>query len=404
MYYKNNNLYIEKINSQSLSKKIKTPFYCYSYDKLKNNINIFKKNFNSFNPLICFSVKSNNNLGILKIIKNFGLGADVVSKGELLRALKAGIKPEKIVFSGVGKTVDEITFAIKKNILLINAESESELKAIQKIALKMNKIINIGLRLNPNIDAKTLKKISTGRGEDKFGISEKDLIKILKKYKNLSNVNIKCLSVHIGSQILDYKPYLKMIKVIEKIIYKTKHNFEFIDLGGGMGIDYNLNSKKLNYKKYNDAIKNFLKRYQVKIIFEPGRSIIGNTAALFTKIIYIKTSRKKKFIILDSGMNDFMRPALYGSEHRVIPAKKRKIISKKIHDFVGPVCETTDRFLSLKKYQMLKENDILAICDVGAYGIVLASNYNLRPKPTEVIINKSKMKIISKRENIYKIV
>ena len=404
MYYRNNNLYIEKVNARSISKQIGTPFYCYSFDKLKNNIYKFKKNFNNIDPLICFSVKSNNNLSILKVIKGFGLGADVVSKGELLRALKAGISPNKIVFSGVGKTADEINFAVQKKILLINAESENELKIIKKIANKKNKKIDIGLRLNPNIDARTLKKISTGRNEDKFGISEKDLIKLLNKYKNLSNVNIKCLSVHIGSQILDHRPYSKMINVIDNVINKTKYNFEYVDLGGGMGIDYNLNRKSLDYRKYNEVIKKFLKRHKVKIIFEPGRSIIGNTAALVTKIIYVKTSKKKNFVILDTGMNDFMRPALYGSSHRIIPIKKNKAMVKKIHDFVGPICETTDKFLSLNKYQKIKENDFLAICDVGAYGMVLASNYNLRLKPVEVLVNNSNFKIISKKENIKKLV
>ncbi len=404
MFYRNNNLYIEKINAQSISKQIETPFYCYSYDKLKNNIYKFKNDFNDINPLICFSVKSNNNLSILKVIKSFGLGADVVSKGELLRALKAGINPNKIVFSGVGKTADEINFAVQKKILLINAESENELKIIKKIAKTKNKIIDVGLRLNPNIDAKTLKKISTGRNEDKFGISEKDLIKLLNKYKNLSNVNIKCLSVHIGSQILDHRPYSKMINVIDNIINKTKYNFEYIDLGGGMGIDYNLDGKNLDYRKYTKVIKKFLKRHKVKIIFEPGRSIIGNTAALVTKVIYVKTSKRKNFVILDSGMSDFMRPALYGSAHRIIPIKKNKTIVKKIHDFVGPICETTDKFLSLNKYQKIKENDFLAICDVGAYGIVLSSNYNLRLKPAEVMVNNSNFKIISKKENIKKLV
>ncbi len=404
MQYKNKNLYIENINAHSLAKKIDTPFYCYSFDKLKRNIDEFKKNFSTINPLICFSVKSNNNLNILRIIKNFGLGADIVSRGELLRALKAGIKPEKIVFSGVGKTADEISFAIEKKILLINAESENEVKAIQKIAKRKRKKVNIGLRLNPNIDARTLGKISTGRNEDKFGITDKNLIKILNKFKNSSNINIKCLSVHIGSQILDHRPYLKMIKVIDNIIEKTKYKFDYIDLGGGMGIDYNLNSKKLNYKKYNLIIKKFLKKNKVKIIFEPGRSIIGNVAVLISKVIYVKLSSRKNFIILDSAMNDFMRPALYGSSHRIIPAKKNQSIVKKVHDFVGPICETTDSFLSLKKYQKLNENDILAICDVGAYGIVLASNYNLRTKPAEVMVSKSSFKIISRRENINKLV
>ena len=403
MKYRNNNLYVENINIRSLSNKISTPFYCYSFDRLKNNINEFKKNFSKINPLICFSVKSNNNLNILKIIKNFGLGADVVSKGELLRALKAGIKPQKIVFSGVGKTPDEISFAIQKKILLINAESENELKIIQKIAYKKKKKIDVGLRLNPNIDAKTLRKISTGRNEDKFGISDKNFVKLLKKFRNSKNINIKCLSVHIGSQILDYQPYSKMVSVIDSIIKKTKYKFDYIDLGGGMGIDYHGNSKKLDYQKYSLVIKNFLKKHKVKIIFEPGRSIIGNTGSLISKVIYVKSSSKKNFVILDSAMNDFMRPALYGSYHRIIPAIKNNTVIKKIHDFVGPICETTDSFLSLTKYQKVNENDVLAICDTGAYGIVLASNYNLRTKPVEIMINKSNFKVISKKENINKI-
>ncbi len=404
MYYKQNSLFIENVSARSISNRINTPFYCYSVNKLKNNIREFKKNFSSINPLICFSVKSNNNLNILKIIKNFGLGADVVSKGELLRVLKAGIKPEKIVFSGIGKTFEEINFAIKKKILLINAESENEIKVIQKISKEKKKKINIGLRLNPNIDAKTLKKISTGRNEDKFGISEKDLIKLIDKYKYSSSIKIKCLSVHIGSQILNYQPYIKMINVIDKIISRTKHNFEYVDLGGGMGINYELNSKKLDYKKYKIAIKKFLKKHAVKIIFEPGRSIIGNAASLITKVIYVKSSSKKNFVIVDAAMNDFMRPALYGASHRIIPLKKNKKVIKKIHDFVGPICETTDKFLTLKKYQKINENDFLAICDVGAYGIVLSSNYNLRTRPSEVLVNNSYFKLISKTEKLIKIV
>ena len=404
MRYNKHRLFIEKVNAQSIAKKIDTPFYCYSFNKLKTNINNFKKNFNKIDPLICFSVKSNNNLYILRIIKKFGLGADVVSKGELLRALKAGISPNKIVFSGVGKTKEEINFAIDKKILLINAESEDEINVINKIAIKKKKKVNVGLRLNPNIDAKTLKKISTGRNEDKFGVPEKIFLKIIKKFNSSSTINIRCLSVHIGSQILDHKPYLRMIRVIENIIKKSKNKFDYIDLGGGMGIDYGLNSKKLNYKKYSSSIESLLKKYKVKFIFEPGRSIIGDTAYLITKVIYVKSSTKKNFIILDSAMNDFMRPALYGSLHRIIPTVKNNKILKKVHDFVGPICETTDRFLTLKKYQQLKENDTLAICDVGAYGIVLASNYNLRPKPAEVLINNSNLKIISKRENINKII
>jgi len=195
-----------------------------------------------------------------------------------------------------------------------------------------------------------------------------------------------------------------MMNVIDGIIKKTNFKFEYIDLGGGMGIEYNKNSKKLNYKKYRLIIKKFLRRHKVKIIFEPGRSIVGNTGILISKVIYLKSSGNKNFVIMDAAMNDFMRPALYGSKHQIVPAKKNRTIIKKIHDFVGPICETTDIFLSVPSYQKIKENDTMAICDVGAYGIVLASNYNLRTKPAEILINKSNIKIISKKENLKKII
>ena len=404
MNFKNNKLYIENIEATKIARKFGTPSYCYSLNRLKNNIRNFKNNFKSIKPLICFSVKSNSNLQILKEIKKSAMGADVVSKGELIIALKAGIHPKKIVFSGVGKTFDEIKFAIEKNILLINAESESEIKEIEKIAKTKKKKINIGLRLNPNIDAKTLKKISTGKNEDKFGVVESNFLKILKKFRDSKYLYIKCLSIHIGSQIIDYRPYAKMISIVQNTIKKSKHKFDFVDLGGGMGIKYNNKSKLLNYKKYNLIIKKFLKKNNVKIIFEPGRSIIGDTAVLLTKIIYIKAIKKKNFIILDAAMNDLIRPALYGAKHQIIPLKRNNKIINKIHDFVGPICESTDKFLSLKKYQKLNEKEILGICDVGAYGMVLASNYNLRTKASEIMVNKSSLRVILKRQKLNNII
>ena len=404
MNFKKNKLYIENIEAKNIARKFGTPSYCYSLNRLKNNILNFKNNFKSIKPLICFAVKSNSNLQILKEIRKAGIGADVVSKGELAIALKAGINPKKIVFSGIGKTFDEIKFAIEKNILLINTESESEIKEIENIAKTKKKKIDIGLRLNPNIDAKTLKKISTGKNEDKFGVAESNFLKILKKFKNSKYLNIKCLSVHIGSQITDYRPYAKMINVVQNTIKKSKHKFDFIDLGGGMGIKYSNKSNSLNYKKYNLIIKKFLKKNNVKIVFEPGRSIIANTAILLSKIIYIKTTKNKNFIILDAAMNDLMRPALYGSVHQIIPIKKNNRIINKTHDFVGPICESTDKFLSLKKYQKLNEKEILAICDVGAYGMVLSSNYNLRTKASEIMVNKSSLRVILKRQKLNNII
>jgi diaminopimelate decarboxylase len=398
MKYINKKLTIEKTNFQKIANKYGTPLYCYSYTKLKENIINFKKNFNSFSPLICFAIKSNTNLNLLKEIKKFGLGADVVSVGELIMALKAGINPNKIVFSGVGKTSEEINFAIKKKILLINAESFSEIKEINKIAKSKRQKVSIGIRLNPNTDAKTLNQISTGKKENKFGVNKNTFYKIINFCKNSNHIDLKCLSVHIGSQILDYRPYEKMLRTVSIILKKVNHNFEFIDLGGGMGIAYSNNDKKLNYKKYNIAILKFLKNHNTKIIFEPGRSIIGNTGTLITKVIYIKDSERKKFIILDAAMNDLMRPALYGAIHKTLPIIKSNKISKKIYEFVGPICESTDRFLTLNKFQELKEKDLIAICDVGAYGMSLSSNYNLRLKPAEILIKGSKVKVIKKRQ------
>ncbi|MDB9825660.1 diaminopimelate decarboxylase [Candidatus Pelagibacter sp.] len=400
MKYINKRLLIENIKVQDIAKKFGTPTYCYSYKQLRENINSFKKSFKTFSPLICFAVKSNTNVNLIKEIKKFGLGADVVSMGELMMALKAGINPKKIVFSGVGKTTAEITYAINKNILLINAESKSEINEIERIARSKNKIINVGLRLNPNTDAKTLSQISTGKKENKFGVNEKIFYEIIKYSKSSKYINVKCLSVHIGSQILDYKPYEKMLKTIDRTIRKCNHKFEYIDLGGGMGISYKKNEKKLNYKKYNIAIKQFLKNHKSKIIFEPGRSIVGNIGLLISKVIYIKESSKKDFIILDAAMNDLMRPALYGANHKISPSIKINKISKKTYEFVGPICESTDKFTTLKNFQKLKEKDFVVMSEVGAYGMSLSSNYNLRPKPAEILIKGSKINIIKKRQKL----
>ena len=398
MKYINKKLTIEKINLQKIANKFGTPFYSYSYSKMRENINSFKRNFKSISPLICFAVKSNTNINIIREIKKFGLGADVVSLGELMMALKAGINPNKIVFSGVGKKSDEIGFAIDKKILLINAESLSEIKEINRLAKIKNKKIRIGVRLNPNTDAKTLSQISTGKKENKFGVNKDTFYEIINYCKNSKNIDLKCLSVHIGSQILDNRPYEKMLKTVSQILRKTNHKFEFIDLGGGMGISYSDKNKKLNYKKYNSAILKFLRKHKVKIIFEPGRSIIGNTGTLVTKVIYIKDSGRKKFIILDAAMNDLMRPALYGAFHKTLAVTKSDKKSKKPYEFVGPICESTDKFITLKKFQELKEKDLIAICDVGAYGMSLSSNYNLRLKPIELLIKGSKIKVIRKRQ------
>ena len=400
MNYKNNHFYIENVSTEKIAKKYGTPVYSYSLKKIKNNIQNFKNYFKSFNPLICFSVKSNSNLEILKQINKMGLGADVVSQGEMMKALRARINSKKIVFSGVGKTSKEISYAIDKKVLLINAESQSEIEEIQRIAKSKKKIVDIGIRLNPNTDAQTLSQISTGKKENKFGVGEKKFIELVNYIKSSNYIKLKCLSVHIGSQILSNQPYERMLKVVDRIIKKSAHKFEFIDLGGGMGISYEKKKNKLNYRKYNSAINKFLKNHKSKIIFEPGRSIIGDAGILISKVIYIKETNSKNFIILDAGMNDLMRPALYGAIHRIIPAIKNGQFSKKTFEFVGPICESTDKFSTLKNFQKLKEKDLIIICDVGAYGMSLSSNYNVRPKSMELLIKNSKIRIIKKRQKL----
>ena len=400
MKYKKSNFHVEDVNLQKLAKKFDTPLYCYSYEKLKKNIINFKFHFRKLNPLICFAIKSNSNLSIIKEIKKLGLGADVVSKGELTQALKAGINPNQIVFSGVGKSYSELKYAIEKKILLINSESKSEVFEIEKIAKLKKKIVNIGIRLNPNTDAKTLSKISTGKKGDKFGVNEKIFIELVNYIKKSKYINLKCLSVHIGSQIFENKPYEKMLKVINRIISKIKYEFEYIDLGGGMGIPYQNKKKVFNYNNYQKSIIKYLGKYNSKIIFEPGRSIVGNAGILVSKIIYIKESQSKNFIILDAGMNDLMRPALYGAKHKIIPVNKKNKSSNKIYEFVGPICESTDKFLSVKKFQKLNENELIIICDVGAYGSSLSSNYNLRSKPAEILIKNSRIIIAKKRQKL----
>ena len=400
MKYINKKLSIEKIKVEDIAKKFGTPTYCYSYKRLKDNINNFKNNFKSFSPLVCFAIKSNTNVNLIKEIRKLGLGADVVSMGELMMALKAGVNPKKIVFSGVGKTAKEINYAIDKKILLINAESKSEIIEIERIAKNKRKVVDIGIRLNPNTDAKTLKQISTGKKENKFGVDEKIFFELINYTKLTKNIKLKFLSVHIGSQILDHQPYEKMLNVIDKIIKKSNHNFEFIDLGGGMGISYVENTKKLNYKKYNLAINKFLKKHKSKIIFEPGRSIVGDIGSLISQVIYIKQNEKKDFIILDAAMNDLMRPALYGANHKTLPATKHGRLSKKTYEFVGPICESTDKFTTLKKFQKLKEKDLVVMCDTGAYGMSLSSNYNLRPKAAEILIKGTKINVIKKRQKL----
>ncbi|MDC0385543.1 diaminopimelate decarboxylase [Pelagibacteraceae bacterium] len=402
--YVGKNLFVEKLSIKNILKQNKTPFYIYSENQIAFNFLKFANTFKKTNPLICFAAKSNSNLNILRILGKLGAGADVVSGGELLKALKAGIRPNKIVFSGVGKTEEELKIAINKKILLINCESESEAKLVNNLAKKLRKKVSIGFRLNPNVDAKTHKNISTGKAENKFGLSIKNFKAFLKTIESFKNVKLEALSVHIGSQILNDTPFRKTLNVMSKLIKELKLNLKYVDLGGGFGINYTDKEKPINLSKYSRLVHNFSKKLNCRIIFEPGRSIIGNTGLLISKIQFIKKGANKNFIILDAGMNDFMRPALYEAFHKIIPISKKSSRMKGKIEFVGPICETTCKFGVYKNYPKINENEFVAITNVGAYGSSLSSNYNTRPLVAEILINKNKLRYIRKKQNLLKLI
>ena len=402
--YVGKNLFLERVSIQNFLKKNKTPFYIYSENQIVSNYSNFVKTFKKTNPLVCFAAKSNSNTHILRVLGKLGAGADVVSGGELLKALKAGIKPKKIVFSGVGKSEEELKVAISKKILLINCESESEAKLINTLAKRLRKKVDIGFRLNPNVDAKTHKNISTGKADNKFGLSIKNFKSFLKEMDRFKNIKLEALSVHIGSQILNDGPFKKTLNVMNNLIKELKLNIKYVDLGGGFGINYTDKEKPINLNVYAKLVNNFARKLKCKIIFEPGRSLIGNTGLLVSKIHYIKRGLKKNFIILDAGMNDFMRPALYDAFHKIIPITKNSSKMKSTIEFVGPICESTCKFGIYENYQKIRENDFVAITNVGAYGSSLSSNYNTRPLIAEILINKNKSTYIRKKQSLKKLI
>lgn len=396
--YVKNDLYLDNHKVSDLIKKYQTPIYIYSQSTIEeqylNFYNAALEN-NIINPLVCFALKANNNIHLLKSLAKLGSGADIVSIGEMRQALKAGIKPEKIVFSGVGKTSEEIHEALsagKKGIYSFNVESIEELYEIDSIAKKLKRIAGVSLRLNPQVQAKTHKHISTGHKTHKFGILKEDILKNFKKIKNLKNIEIKGISIHIGSQLTCLKATKKAIKEVSKLALELDHSFDFFDVGGGLGVDY---EKKENTPSAHDYMKivseTLEKNYYQKtnnrphIVFEPGRFISASCGNFITKVLRTKTSSDCLFAIIDGGMNDFVRSSLYGAYHEIIPLKKNGT-SKYITDIVGPICETTDCFATKRPMPKLQSGDLLCVEDVGAYGHTMSSTYNMRERVKEIVI------------------
>ena len=395
---KEKKFYIENVPIENITKKFSTPSYIYSKENILNNYLNFKTQFDDIDHLICFSVKSNPNIAILNLLANNGSGFDIVSGGELQRIIAAKGDPQKVVFSGVGKSKDDIELAIKHDILTFNVESESELYRIQNAAKKLNKKANISIRVNPNVDPKTHPYISTGLKKNKFGVDEKNAILMYKIAKKLDSINIKGIDCHIGSQITELKPFEDSIKKLMELVSHLKSIDIFIkhiDIGGGIGIKYS-KEEPPTFSDYAKTVKNILKDTDLKIIFEPGRALIGKAGVLLTEVEFIKNGPEKNFVIVNAAMNDLMRPTLYDAFHEIINLSESKSEKKK-YDIVGPICETGD-FLGKDRLLSVEENNILAILDVGAYGMSMSSNYNSRPKVSEIMVDDDKFYMIRNRE------
>jgi diaminopimelate decarboxylase len=396
--YKNNQLYCENIKVQDLAKSYGTPLYVYSYHTLVNHFLRLEEAFAPLAPLICYSVKANSNLALLKALIDKGAGLDIVSGGELFRAQIAGCPPQKIVYASVGKTDREISAAISKNILFFNVESLAELENINRISKRLNKVTRVAIRINPDVESKTHKYITTGKITNKFGIDLDSAYKILILRAKFKNLDICGLHIHIGSQITISEPFVAALKKVSNFIQRLKSKnilLKYLNIGGGLGIIYDQEAPQTALI-YAGKIIPLLKKTGLKIIMEPGRFIVGNAGILVTKVLYIKHTPKKKFIIVDGGMNDLIRPALYGAYHNVLPIGKISKTEKA--DVVGPICESADFLAKDRQVAKVKVGDYLAVMSAGAYGFSMSSNYNSRLRPAEVMVAKGKVLLIRKRE------
>ena len=406
--YIDNNLCVNGHSLNDMAKAHGTPTYVYSAPRIIENYNALSTALNTALPdhdvLLCYATKANSHIAIVNLLAQQGSGADVVSGGELYRALKSGITPDKIVFSGVGKTEDEIKLAIEKKILQINVESLPELDRINEIAQDMNATANIGIRINPDVEAGEHDKTSTGRKDDKFGIDYDHGLAAYQHANSLSHLNITGVSVHIGSQIVDAQPFEDAYQKLAAFIKTLAQNgidLANIDLGGGMGITYTRETP-LDPNAYAAVVKKTVGQFNAKLIFEPGRALTGDAGVLLARVQYVKTTPSgKNFVILDTGMGDLMRPALYGSIHPVLPCIQHgdDVRPPSTYDVVGPICESSDIFDKNVTGPSLHPGDAVAITVSGAYGMSMASNYNTRPQPMEILVNHDHLTVISTRKN-----
>jgi diaminopimelate decarboxylase len=398
--YKNGELYCENVAVRTIAQRTGTPFYCYSSNTLTNHFRAFDHAFAGVPHLICFAVKSNPASAVLRLLGREGSGADIVSGGELFRALRAGIDPKKIVYAGVGKRRDEIEYALKMDILMFNVESGEELQAIDRAAKDMHTKARIALRVNPDIDPRTHAYISTGLKENKFGIPIEQALEHYQIAQNLGNIEVVGIHQHIGSQITEIQPFVDALTKVTGFVKELRAagiGIRYINMGGGLGITYKDETPPLP-KDVVQAIQPLLRECGCTIVMEPGRAIVGNAGILVTRALYNKESGEKKFVIVDAGMNDLIRPSLYEAYHDIRPVIQQEKPRTIVADVVGPICESGDFLAKDRELPAVKQGDLLAVMGAGAYGFSMSSNYNSRPRVPEVLVRGNEYYVVRERE------
>jgi diaminopimelate decarboxylase len=398
--YLDEKLWCEDVPVEAIAEKVGTPFYLYSHRTLLQHFRVFDGALRGIPHIICFAAKANSNLAIMRIFVNEGGGVDIVSGGELYRALKVGADPGKIVYSGVGKRIDEIDFALRSDILMFNVESPEELGVINERAGLAGKKARIALRINPDVDAKTHPHISTGLKSNKFGIDIEKSLEEYRRARTLPNVEIVGVGCHIGSQVTQISPFTDALERLKKLIEKLRAEgigIRYLDLGGGLGITYHEETPP-HPEEYARAVIESVRGLDVTFIFEPGRLIVGNAGILVTKVLYTKGNGEKNFVIVDAGMNDLVRPSIYGSYHEIQPVSLRDRGSF-LADVVGPICESGDFLAKGRMIPKFERGDLVAVMSAGAYGFSMSSNYNSRPRIAEVLVKGKKFHVIRKRED-----
>ena len=398
--YRGNDLCCESVKILDIARKVGTPFYLYSYKTLIDHYRKIESAFSSLKPVICFSMKSNSNLSVCKALVKAGSGLDIVSGGELFKALKIKADPMKIVYASVGKSALEIEKALKAGILFFNVESMQELAMIEKVASCLKKRTKVAIRVNPEVNAHTHHYITTGTHENKFGIDIGTTFKIFKQKNKFPHLDIVGIHIHIGSQITQARPFIRAIKKAGSLIgtlRKQGNRIDYLNIGGGLGIVYS-KERPQTAQVFAKAVVPLIKKFNVKLILEPGRFISGNSGILVTKALYTKKSPRKRFMIVDAGMNDLMRPSLYNAYHEILPVIKKSARPSHVFDVVGPICESGDFLAKKRRLKDAKEGEFLAVMSAGAYGFSMASNYNARPRSAEVMVIKGKYYVTRKRE------